>query len=101
MDSITRIAFGETSDETRRVRFRSNRGRASPIVTGCHARVTLLAFQLLDSRETALAYLNNYHEALGGRPIDLAGDGGDGLDRVIADLNGQTRARSIEQGMLE
>ena len=95
MSAISHIAAGETTEELRRVRFRASRNRAAADVTGRHATVSLLAFQQFDSRATALSYLNTHHQLLGGRPIDLAGQGADGLARVAADLKAQGVAADL------
>lgn len=49
-------------------------------------RVARLAFSRL-GRDGAIAFLNNTHDALSGRPIDLAVASEDGLQSVEAILN--------------
>ena len=48
--------------------------------------VTALAFNMLESVEAARCYLNGDDDALGGRPIDVAGASAEGLKRVLEDL---------------
>lgn len=45
--------------------------------------VTTRAFQALGSAELARAFLNAEDDALGGRPIDVAGGSAEGLARVL------------------
>ncbi|WP_066716704.1 hypothetical protein [Sphingomonas pituitosa] len=87
MGAITRIAVGATSDELDRKRFRgAARTKLAPDVIARQSRIALLAFQCLPDRETALAFLNNVDETLGGRPVDIASTNEEGAERVAAAL---------------
>jgi len=45
------------------------------------SRITLLAWNLLGA-DSAIAFLNSYNDALGGRPLDLAVASADGYEAV-------------------
>lgn len=58
-------------------------------------RVTKLAWDALGGRDAVLAFLNTHHDALGGRPIDLALADATGLasvEAVIAAIPARVRA---------
>lgn len=87
MGAITQLAVGATSDEKDRPRFRGTaRTKLAPDVIARQSRVALLAFQCLPNRDAALAFLNGVHDALGGRPIDVASSSEAGAARVEAAL---------------
>ncbi len=48
--------------------------------------VTHLAFALLGDRETAMTFLNTYHDGLGAKPLDLAGDSATGYSAVCGEV---------------
>ena len=57
-------------------------------------RVTSMAWQTLGGRDAALTFLNTHDDELGGRPIDLAVAGEEGLAAVEAIL--RDRAAILE-----
>lgn len=70
----------------KRKMFRKATARLSPDGVERQSRVTLLAWNLLGA-DAAIAFLNNYHDALQGRPLDLAvasAAGGEAVERAIA-----------------
>jgi len=87
-NAITRLVAGDSSDEPVRRRFRSSAGAKgiTPDAFQRQARTALLAFQTFASRDTALVFLNSFHDDLGGRPIDVAGASDQGADIVAAAL---------------
>lgn len=54
-------------------------------------RAAMLAFEKLGNGAAVREFLNTHDEALGGRPIDLAVEGADGLASVEAAIAGMTR----------
>ena len=50
------------------------------------ASVTAAAWKTFGSRDPMIAFLNTVDERLGGRPLDLAVNGEDGLNTVLAEL---------------
>ena len=59
-------------------------------------RVTKLAWDVLGDRDAVLAFLNTHHEALGGRPLDLAITDEAGLVRVEAALRVREPAHGVD-----
>ncbi len=59
---------------------------ATPRLTADQAerqgRVSRMAFDALHQPQAVIAFLNTHDEALGGRPIDLAVAGEDGVARI-------------------
>lgn len=87
MTCITKLPSGDLDERPATKRFRrSAAARAVPEVVARQAQITLLAFQAHDQREHALAFLNEPDAELGGRPIDIAGAGDDGLAAATARL---------------
>ena len=77
----------------KRTPFRNKRGsaRLSPEGVERQSRVTLLAWNLLGG-DSAIAFLNSYNDALGGRPLDLAvasEDGCEAVERTISTRAGR------------
>lgn len=60
-----------------------NAPRLTPEEAARQGRATNLALAAFGSSD-AIAFLNTHDEGLGGRPIDLAVAGGDGMARVEA-----------------
>lgn len=56
--------------------------RLAPDQAARQGRVSRLAFEALREPMAVIAFLNTHDEMLGGRPIDLAVAGADGLLRV-------------------
>jgi uncharacterized protein (DUF2384 family) len=50
-------------------------------------QITHFAFVVLNGRDTALAFLNEYHPGLGAKPIDLAGSSLAGYAAVRAEID--------------
>jgi uncharacterized protein (DUF2384 family) len=59
---------------TRRFRPRSSSPRLATDAAERQGRVARLAWVAFGGRDDAVAFLNDYHSDLGGRPIDLAVD---------------------------
>lgn len=70
-------------DRPKRRMFRSS---SAPRLNADQAKrqgdITTLAFTRLGGREPALAFLNDHHSALDGRPLDLAMASAEGFTRV-------------------
>ena len=90
MSSITRLTYGDNAPEPGKRRFRGHTagGRADRATVDRQARLTLVAFNAHDEREDALRFLNGHSDALGGRPLDVAGQTDAGLAAAIALLDG-------------
>ena len=85
MSGITRVAAGESSDAVPRARFkRVAKIRPEPAVLARQSAISLLAFHAFDSRDAARAFINENHGALGGRPIEIAGQSDAGFAAVKA-----------------
>ena len=56
--------------------------RPTPEQMARQARIAGRAWAVLGDRDAVMAFLNTHHEALGGRPIDLALASDEGLERV-------------------
>ena len=72
---------------TRQFRRRSDKPRLSPEASVRQGRVATLVWERLRESEAARAFLNMHDDGLGGRPIDLAIAGDDGVRAVIARLD--------------
>lgn len=70
-----------TSAAPKRRVFRSKATHLLPDAVERQSRVTLLAWNLLGA-DAARTFLNAYHEALDGRPLDLAVASADGCEAV-------------------
>jgi len=55
-------------------------------------RVAKLAWDAFGERDAVVTFLNTHEESLGGRPLDLAISGPEGLDRVEALLGSRLAA---------
>lgn len=71
----------EASPAPKRRMFGNRVKHLSTAAVERQSRVTLLAWDLLGA-DTARAFLNVYHEALEGRPLDLAVASSDGCEAV-------------------
>lgn len=58
----------------RQFRSRSDIVRLQPDVQARHGRVTSVAFAAFGTSERAVAFRNCFDDALGGRPLDVAGE---------------------------
>ena len=87
MSCVTRIESGAESERPATRKFgRAARSKSAPETVARQAKLTLLAFQAFDERAEALAFLNDHHAELDGRPIDIAGETDDGLAAATAAL---------------
>lgn len=87
MNGVTRVPTGESSDDLRRIRFRRSKSdRLDPSALSRQSKIALLAFQACGTREAACAFMNDMHAALGGRPIEIAGQSEVGFASVRAAL---------------
>ena len=69
------------------MRFKRSRRRRTPIPAGQARRqgtIATLAFTSLKDKDTALAFLNQHSEALGGRPLELAMASEEGFQKISA-----------------
>ena len=80
----------------RRQQFRRSSVGIPPDAAIRQGRVTTMAWQALGGRDAALAFLNTHDDELGGRPIDLAVAGEDGLAAVEAVM--RERAAALQPG---
>lgn len=79
--------------------FASKAKRLSADAVERQSRVTLLAWDLLGA-DTARTFLNAYHDALDGRPLDLAVasiDGCEAVELAIAARAGGAPVRDLQQ----
>ncbi|QDX27877.1 DUF2384 domain-containing protein [Sphingomonas suaedae] len=72
---------------TRQFRRHSDKPRLSPEAAARQGRAATLAWERLRDSEAVVAFLNTHDDRLGGRPIDLAIAGDDGLAAVVAHLD--------------
>ncbi len=56
--------------------------RPTPEQMARQARIAGRAWAVLGDRDAVMAFLNTHHDALGGRPIDLALASDEGLEQV-------------------
>lgn len=81
---------GPTADAPKTQRFRSHFSGPRLAVDAAErqGRVARLAWTSFGARDGAIAFLNDHHDALGGRPIDLAVESETGcaaVERAIAE----------------
>lgn len=70
----------------KRKRFVAVADRPSAALVARQTEATALAFRTLGTVDAARAFLNGVDEALGGRPLDVAGASAEGLSRVAGAL---------------
>ena len=80
--------------EIKRFRRRFDTVRLSPDAAARQGKAATLAWQALGDRDAAVALLNTHDDTLGGRPIDLAVESGDGLEAVTRLLESLGASRS-------
>lgn len=73
--------------QTRQFRRRSDKPRLSPDAAIRQGRVATLAWERLRDNAAVLTFLNTHEDVLGGRPLDLAISGEEGMAAVIAHLD--------------
>lgn len=74
----------EVKPAARRFRQWTPAIRPEPALVARQARAATCAFRAFGDAEAARLFLNSANEALGGRPLDIAGGSEEGLSRVIA-----------------
>lgn len=76
-------------DKTRARPFRrySDKPRLAPAAVARQGRVATLVWERLRDNAAVLAFLNAHDAGLGGRPIDLAIAGDEGMRAVVARLD--------------
>lgn len=72
---------------TRQFRRHSDKPRLAPEAVARQGRVATLVWERLRDNAAVLEFLNAHDDGLGGRPIDLAIAGDDGIRAVIARLD--------------
>lgn len=80
---------GSDADKPRTKQFRRRFDgvRLAPDAAARQGKVATLAWERFRENAAVIAYLNTHDDDLGGRPIDLAVAGEDGLARVAAHLD--------------
>lgn len=79
--------------DVKRFRKRFTAVRLSPEEAARQGRISQGAWLALGGRDAAIAFLNTHHDALGGRPIDLAVASDEGLDAAERELAALGEAR--------
>jgi len=72
---------------TRHFKAASSVPRLAPDITARHGKAASLAFAAFGEAGSALTFLNSHNEALGGRPLDIAGASEQGLVAVQTELS--------------